>query len=182
MLQPLDPNSGDTQSAYQWVADDNSNFGSIDYDSGKTAATWSSHTATMAEGVWYWKVKTWDQDDTEGVYSSYRTLTIDLTAPGTVADLTATGSGLNIELSWTPATDALSGVDHQILYRATYTITEANKSACLYNNNIAATANSYTDTGVTFGVTYYYVITAVDKAGNEANISNCPSATPELLL
>ncbi len=168
-----DPNSGDTQSAYQWVADDDSGFGNIDYDSGKTVTSYSSHTATIAEGVWYWKVKTWDQDNLEGDYSSYRKLTIDLTPPSAVSDLSATGSGSNIELSWTPQTDSLSGVDHQIIYRATFTINPSNKgNATIVNNFISPGINSYTDTSVISGVTYYYVITSVDKATNESSLSN----------
>ncbi|MGD2217323.1 MAG: hypothetical protein PVJ64_11215, partial [Gemmatimonadales bacterium] len=40
------------------------------------------------------------------------------------------------------------------------------------------TASQYTDTGVTAGTTYYYVVTAKDTSGNESGYSNEASATP----
>jgi len=37
---------------------------------------------------------------------------------------------------------------------------------------------TYVDTGLTFGVTYYYVVTAVDSSSNESGYSNEASGTP----
>ncbi|PKM99203.1 MAG: hypothetical protein CVU78_07530, partial [Elusimicrobia bacterium HGW-Elusimicrobia-2] len=172
-----DPNLGDSQSAYQWVADDDSGFGSPNYNSGKTVTSYSSHTLTMATGTWYWKVKTWDADDVEGSYAAYRTLIIDTTPPGAVGDLAATAAGSNIEITWTAAVDA--DIDHQVLYRATFTITnQYAANVTVLSNSLVPTAGSYTDPAVNFGTTYYYVITAFDEAKNESGISNCPWATP----
>ncbi|MBU3929791.1 hypothetical protein KJ577_03765 [bacterium] len=174
-----DFNSGDTQSAYQWVADNDSGFGSIDYDSGKTVTAVASYTTAMPEGTWYWKVKTWDASDLDGSYASYRTLIIDTTPPGAVVNLAASSSGSNIGLIWTPGTDAFTGVSHQALYRATFTITnQYAANVTVLSNSLAAAAGSYTDPAVNFGTTYYYVITAFDEATNESGISNCDSATP----
>ncbi|MBA3066514.1 hypothetical protein FP828_08515, partial [bacterium] len=172
-----DPNPGDTSSAYQWVADDNSAFSSINYNSGKTVTSYSSHTLTMAAGTWYWKVKTWDQDNVEGAYASYRTLKIDTTPPGAVINLVASSAGSNIEITWTPAGD--SDIDHQVLFRATFTITnQYAANVTVLSNFLGAAAGSYTDPAVNFGTTYWYVVTAWDEATNESGISNCDDATP----
>ena len=74
-----DPDSGDSQSAFQLQLDDNSDFSSPIIDTGKVTSTYSSTTQTLPStvGLYYWRVKTWDSSDAEGAWSSGRAIIID---------------------------------------------------------------------------------------------------------
>jgi len=74
-----DPDAGDNQSAYQFQLDDNSDFSSPIIDTGKVISSTSSTTQTLpsAVGLYYWRVKTWDSSDAEGVWSSGRAIIVD---------------------------------------------------------------------------------------------------------
>lgn len=91
-----------------------------------------------------------------------------ITLPDAPANLTAIAGDSQVSLSWTASTGAES-----------YNIKRATTSGGAYStvaSNIYT--NSYTDTGLTNGTTYYYVVTAVNSAGESAN-SNEASATPQ---
>ena len=63
-----DSDSGDTQSAYQVQADNNSDFSSPEIDSGKVLSASESYTpANPVEynTTYYWQVKVWDSQDEE---------------------------------------------------------------------------------------------------------------------
>ncbi len=90
------------------------------------------------------------------------------TDPGQSFNLTATGGNSKVDLSWGAVTDATS-----------YTVkrsTTAGGSYTVIAENITGT--TYTDTDVTNGTTYYYVVTAVNSTGESTN-SNEASATPQ---
>jgi len=74
-----DPDSGDSQSAYQFQLDDNSDFSSPIIDTGKVASSTSSTTQTLPStvGLYYWRVKTWDSQDAEGAWSTGRAIIVD---------------------------------------------------------------------------------------------------------
>ena len=74
-----DPDSGDTQSAYRFQLDDNSDFSSPIIDTGKTSSSSTSTTQTLPStiGKYYWRVKTWDSQDAEGPWSSGRGIIVD---------------------------------------------------------------------------------------------------------
>jgi len=74
-----DPDSGDSQSAYQFQLDDNSDFSSPIIDTGKVSSSTSSTTQTLPStvGLYYWRVKTWDSSDAEGAWSSGRAIVVD---------------------------------------------------------------------------------------------------------
>jgi len=74
-----DPNSGDSQSAYRFQLDDNSDFSSPIIDTGKVSSSTSNTTQTLPStvGLYYWRVKTWDSYDAEGPYSSGRAIIVD---------------------------------------------------------------------------------------------------------
>jgi chitodextrinase len=75
-----------------------------------------------------------------------------------------------IDVSWTASTDNI-GVDH-------YNIYHSGSGGGLVNTS---STNSYADTGLSSGVTYCYVIYAVDAAGNTSAgsaITNSSCATP----
>jgi carboxypeptidase T len=88
-------------------------------------------------------------------------------APGAPSALTATPGNGQAGLSWTAA----SGATLYRVYRATasggpYTMIQTN-----------LTGTSFTDTGLTNGTTYYYVVTGTNGAGEGPN-SNEASVTP----
>ena len=90
----------------------------------------------------------------------------DLIPPGTV-NLSATAGQGEVTLNW----NALSQVPHYRVYRSPLT-----GGGYEYLGQVAGT--QYVDTNVVNGMTYYYVVTAVDAAGNEGKHSNEAMATP----
>jgi fibronectin type 3 domain-containing protein len=85
------------------------------------------------------------------------------TAPGNLA-ATVTGA-TTIALSWQAASDNV-GV-------TSYTVTRDGAASA----TVAATATSYTDTGLVPGSTHSYTVTAADGAGNTSAASNTATAT-----
>ncbi len=89
------------------------------------------------------------------------------TAPAVPASLTATAGNASVTLSWPASSGATS-----------YTVKRAATSGGPYTNLAAGlTATSYTNTGLTNGTTYYYVVSASNAAGESANSAQA-SATP----
>ncbi len=89
------------------------------------------------------------------------------TPPAAPANLTAVAGNAQISLSWSASSGATS-----------YTIKRSTTSGGPYTNVATGiTTTSYTNTGLTNGTTYYYVVTAVNSAGESSN-SNQASATP----
>jgi hypothetical protein len=68
------------QEGFQWQADDDSTFSSVDYDSGEVSSSFSYylHTTELAEGTWYWRVRTQDSEGDWGSFSDYSEFTIDV--------------------------------------------------------------------------------------------------------
>jgi len=74
-----DPDTGDSQSAFQFQLDDNSDFSSPIIDTGKVSSGTLSTTQSLPNtvGLYYWRVKTWDSSDAEGAWSSGRAIIVD---------------------------------------------------------------------------------------------------------
>src|SRR5580700_5008092 len=90
-----------------------------------------------------------------------------LSAPATPTGLQTTGGNALVTLSWNASAGA-----------ATYNVKRSTPNGGPYNTAVASpTATNYTDTTVTNGTTYYYVVSAVNSAGQSAN-STQASATP----
>jgi lysophospholipase L1-like esterase/fibronectin type 3 domain-containing protein len=88
------------------------------------------------------------------------------TPPATPTGLTAAAGNTQITLSWTAASGATS-----------YNIKRATTSGGPYTNIATGiTTTSYTNTGLTNGTTYYYVVSAVNTAGESPNSSQASSA------
>jgi hypothetical protein len=87
-------------------------------------------------------------------------------APVAPLNLTATGGNQQVSLAWTASTGATS-----------YNVRRAATNGGPYTTVASPAGTSYTDTTVTNGTTYYYVVTAVSASGESAN-SNQASATP----
>ena len=91
-----------------------------------------------------------------------------LQLPSQPQSLTAAAGNAVVDLSWGSVSDAVS-----------YTVKRATTAGGPYS--VIAddlTGTSYSDTDVTNGTTYYYVVTAVNSAGESAN-SNEANATPQ---
>lgn len=109
-------------------------------------------------------------------YDEFRISTIarwtsDFDPSGTVSaptNLTATAGDSQVALSWTAVSGAAGyNLKRSITVGGPYTTIAANSTAASYNDNT-----------VTNGITYYYVVTAVDLSSNESANSNEASATP----
>lgn len=96
----------------------------------------------------------------------------DVTPPAPPTGLTATGGDGQVELSWSPNGESdLSGYN---VYRAT-----ASGGPYTKINTSQVVGEAYTDTGLTNGTSYYYVITALDTSGNESGDSTEAVAVPQ---
>jgi fibronectin type 3 domain-containing protein len=86
--------------------------------------------------------------------------------PGAPAGLQATPGNTQVSLSWTASTGATS-----------YHVKRSTTSGGPYTQVSAPTVANFTDTGLTNGTTYYYVVSALNATGESANSSEA-SATP----
>jgi fibronectin type 3 domain-containing protein len=80
--------------------------------------------------------------------------------------LTATAGNAQVNLTWNPSSGATS-----------YHVKRSTTNGSGYAQVGAPTTTSFNDPGLTNGTTYYYVVTALNSAGESAN-SNQASATP----
>ena len=106
-----------------------------------------------------------------GIYNSATgTASVTVTAaggaPAAPTGLTATAGDQQVALAWTASTGATS-----------YNVKRSTTNGGPYTTVASPTTAGYTDTGLTNGTAYYYVVSAVDAAGESAN-SNQASATP----
>ncbi|RME37092.1 MAG: hypothetical protein D6793_04745, partial [Thermoflexia bacterium] len=81
--------------------------------------------------------------------------------------LTATEGAGQVVLTWSPVTDAVA-----------YTVYRSLLSGGGYTAIATVSTAAYTDTAVANGTTYYYVVTALDGAGNESRPSGEVAAMP----
>jgi fibronectin type 3 domain-containing protein len=88
------------------------------------------------------------------------------TPPATPTGLQATPGNAEVSLTWTASTGATS-----------YHVKRSTTSGGPYTQVAAPTTTSDSDTGLTNGTTYYYVVSALNAAGESANSSQV-SATP----
>jgi fibronectin type 3 domain-containing protein len=91
-----------------------------------------------------------------------------IVAPATPTNLTATAGNAVVTLAWSASAGATS-----------YNVKRATTSGGPYSQLAAPTANGYTDSAVTNGTTYYYVVSAVNSSGESANSAQVV-ATPNL--
>lgn len=97
----------------------------------------------------------------------------DLVPPAAPGALSAVEGNGAVELSW----DSVPGAAGYHLYRSLVT-----GGGYARVNDALLTGTSYTDTGVANGQVVYYVVTAVDAAGNESPRSPEASALPHLII
>jgi glucuronoarabinoxylan endo-1,4-beta-xylanase len=93
-----------------------------------------------------------------------------VTVPNTPTGLTATAGNAQVSMTWNASAGATS-----------YNVKRSTTSGGPYTTIGSPTTASYTDTGVTNGTTYYYVVSAVNSAGesgNSAEVKATPNAQP----
>ena len=88
------------------------------------------------------------------------------TPPATPTGLTCTGGNAQVSLSWSASAGATS-----------YNVKRATTNGGPFAQIASPATANYTDTGLTNGTTYYYVVSAVNTAGESANSAQA-SATP----
>src|ERR1700722_14317645 len=134
-----------------------------------TSPPGTSYTdTTVTNGTPYYYVVTAVNATGESGNSNQATATATAapTPPAAPLNLTATGGTQQISLAWTASTGANS-----------YNLKRAASNGGPYTTVASPAGTSYTDTTVSNGTTYYYVVTAVSATGESAN-SNQASATP----
>ncbi len=89
-----------------------------------------------------------------------------VTVPSAPTGLAATAGNTQVSLTWNASSGATS-----------YNVQRSTTSGGPYTQIGTPTATNYTDTGLTDGTTYYYVVAAANSAGTSAN-STQASATP----
>jgi Glycoside hydrolase family 44/Fibronectin type III domain len=89
-----------------------------------------------------------------------------LTPPPAPTGLKATAGNQQVSLSWTASAGAIG-----------YHVKRSTTSGGPYSQVSAPSATSYADSGLTNGTVYYYVVSALDAAGESANSSQV-SVTP----
>jgi fibronectin type 3 domain-containing protein len=94
------------------------------------------------------------------------TPTAPATAPSVPTNLQATSGNAQVSLTWSASTGATN-----------YNVKRSTTSGGPYTQIASSATNSYTDTGLTNGTVYYYVVSAVNSVGQSANSAQA-SATP----
>jgi len=97
------------------------------------------------------------------------------TIPPAPETLTASATNAQVTLNWTASAGATS-----------YNVKRSTNNGGPYVTNASPTTTNYVDTGLANGTTYYYVVSAVNAAGQSANSAQAsattiPSAPAELI-
>jgi len=128
-------------------------YGDLTMDRIVTAAGSYSATARSSSGAWAMQMVAFKGASTT-----------DTTAPTVPTGLAASAASSNqINLTWTASTDNVAVTGYRI-----------------YRNGVAvgtSSTTSYSDTGLSSGVSYSYTVAAYDAAGNTSSQSSAASAT-----
>lgn len=129
---------------------------------------------TVTNGItYYYVVSAFDNSGNESGFSNEVDATPDepdTTPPAAPTNLAAVAGDGIVSLDWDDNTEP----DFQI-----YNIYRATASGGRYTEIDNDTPSEFVDNFATNGITYYYVVTAVDTSGNESAASNEVSATPQ---
>ena len=127
-------------------------------------------------GTYYYVVTAVDNDGNESVHSQEaEAFVMDIVPPAVPTGLTAAVDNSKVTLSWNANTE--SDLMGYLVYRST-----TSGTGYVLLNNTPIEVTNYVDTGVTNGVTYYYVVEAVDNSSNYSGYSNEVSAKPVIVV
>jgi hypothetical protein len=107
-----------------------------------------------------------DSSKTSGVTTPPTTPPVTVTAPSAPTSLKATAANAQVSLSWSASTGATS-----------YNVKRSTTNNGPYTQLASPSSSSYTDSSLTNGTTYFYVVSAVNSSGESANSAQA-SATP----
>jgi fibronectin type 3 domain-containing protein len=172
----LQASAGNAQVSLSWSA----STSAISYNvkrsttSGGPYTKLSSPTATsyvdtgLTNGTKYFYVVSAVNSSGESANSSEvsATPTTPASVPAAPANLQATAGNAQVSLTWSASTGATS-----------YDVRRSATSGGPYSQIGTSSTNSYTDSGLTNGRTYYYVVCAVNSVGQSANSAQA-TATP----
>jgi fibronectin type 3 domain-containing protein len=127
----------------------------------KVAATSYAHTG-LTNGDKYYYVVTAVNTGGESVASPEVSATPMPPAPGAPANFAATGGDTQVQLTWSPVTDATS---YNVYWSKTTGVAPGGAGVTKIPG---VTTTSYTQTGLTNGDTYYYIVSATGMAGEGA--------------
>ncbi|MBI2449167.1 hypothetical protein HYV49_02630 [Candidatus Pacearchaeota archaeon] len=133
---------------------------------GKSASVSFSYTLP-SEGRYFWNYKASDNSSNAGFASFNFSLVYDPSAPTTPSLNAVVINENQVDLSWSGATDSLSGIASYILYR---------DSSLL--GQFSGTLASYSDTTAEGGRTYSYKISAINGAGLSSGNATASATTP----
>ena len=105
-------------------------------------------------------------------------LSADMTPPSAPGTLSVTPGDTSASLSWGAATDN-TGVSNYLVYRWTDPPAGATYTSAPVLVATVTNGTTYTDTGLTNGTKYYYLVRAEDAATNVGPRSNTVAATPQ---
>jgi fibronectin type 3 domain-containing protein len=172
----LQATAGNTQVSLSWTAGSGANSYSVKrsttnggpYTQIGTPSATSYMDTGLTNGTTYYYVVAAVNSVGSSANSSQAsaTPTAPQTVPGVPTGLQATAGNAQVSLSWNASTGA-----------ASYSVKRSTTSGGPYTALASPTATSYTDTGLTNGTTYYYVVAAVNSVGSSANSSQA-TATP----
>ncbi len=128
-------------------------------------------TGLANDTTYYWVVTALDTTDNESALSNQASATpLDMTPPAPPTGLAANSGDRSTVLDWS---------DNGEPDLATYSVYRSTSAGGPYSPVASGVAAStYTDTGLTNGTTYYWVVTATDTSDNESTYSGEASATP----
>ena len=172
----LTATAGDSKVDLSWTASSNTTSYNVKrstttggpYTAIATGITTTAYSNTgLTNGTTYYYVVSAVNSAGESANSSQVSATPQVAAPATPTGLTATAGDSKVDLSWTASSNATSyNVKRSTTPGGTYTTIAT-----------GVTATSYSNTGLTNGTAYYYVVSGVNSGGESAN-SNEVSATP----
>ena len=186
----LTATGGNAQVALNWDDNTEPDFNHYDVFRGTTAggpytkqntanltASQFTDTTNVTNGTTYfYVVRAYDNNTNESNPSAEKSATPaapppDLTPPAAPSAFTATPGNATVALDWANNTEP--DFNHYDLFRSTTT-----GGPYLKQNTTNLTVSQFTDTNVTNGTTYYYVVRAYDNNNNESDPSTERSATP----
>ncbi len=138
----------------------------------KIAGTTSPYVQTgLSAGTAYYYIVTAQNGAGEGAASTQATATTNApapTAPAAPTGVTATGGAKQVNISWSAVAGATS---YNLYWRTTSGVTIAN------GTKITGATRPYVQAGLADGTTYYYIVTAVNAAGEGAASAQASATT-----